>query len=148
MPVLVDGDNLLGSWPGRDRSEASRTELVAEVRGLARRERRRLVLVFDGEPPWPAAAGPDVRWSGRGRTADDLILEILRGEPDRRGWTVVTNDRSLGDQCRWLEARLERCERFRQRLAHPSGKEKPERVGDVEEWLRVFGEDGPDEPSP
>src|SRR5512143_2627956 len=100
MPHLVDGDNLLGTWPGRKRSDAERRSLVGEIGRLAARERRRIVLVFDGTSPVPYPPGSDVHFAGGGRRADDVVLALLRAERDRAGWTVVTNDKRLGDQSR------------------------------------------------
>jgi len=141
LPYLVDGDNLLGTWPGRRRSDAERRDLAMTLGRMARRWRRRIVTVFDGHSPPAASFGADVVFSGAGRSADDLILSTLREQEDRRGWIVVTSDRSLGDQCRYLEARVERCDRFRRRLVEDAGGEKPDRVEDVDYWLEQFGED-------
>jgi hypothetical protein len=137
----VDGDNLLGSWPERGRSEGERRALAREIASLARDLKRRVVLVFDGEPPPGPDLGPDVRFSGRGHSADDLVLEILRAQVDPRGWTVVTNDRALGDRCRHAGARVERCDAFRERLTRAAAPEKPAASRDVAYWMEVFGED-------
>jgi len=102
MPRVIDGDNLLGTWPGRSRSDADKRALVREVDGLMRREKRRIVVVFDGTPPPGVSYGSDVFFSGQGRKADAVILDLLRRESDPRGWTVVTNDRSLADQSRFV----------------------------------------------
>jgi len=144
VPFLVDGDNLLGTWPGRQRSDADRRRLAMELGRFAATARRRVVTIFDGTAPPGAAFGANVQFSGRGKTADEVILEILRGEKDRRGWIVATSDRSLGDQCRHLDARVERCDRFRQRLTGPGGAEKPERETDLAYWLQAFGGDDPE----
>lgn len=141
MPRIVDGDNVLGTWPGRRRSAAERRALAHEAARLARREGWRVVVVFDGPPP-PGTLGPDVRFSGPGRNADQLILDTLRQQQDVRGWVVVTDDRSLADQCRYLGARVERCARFRDRLTRAGPGEKPERIDDLRYWIEVFGEDG------
>ena len=141
MPIIVDGDNLLGTWPGRSRSDAERRRLAMQLHRLATRERRRVVTVFDGTAPPGSSHGADVYFSGVGRTADQVILELLRREEDRRGWIVVTSDRSLGDQCRYLGARPERCDLFRRRLAEKGDGEKPEREEDLEYWLEQFGEE-------
>jgi hypothetical protein len=141
MPTLVDGDTLLGTWPGRRRSDAERRRLAMQIARLAARERKQYVTVFDGNPPHAAAFGAGVRFSGPGKTADELILEILREQQDRRGWLVVTSDRSLGDQCRYLEARVERSDRFRGRLHGTGEGEKPDRENDVDYWLEQFGEE-------
>ena len=141
MPVLIDGDNLLGTWPGRRRSDAERRKLAMAVGRLAVRERRRYVTVFDGNPPDRSSYGANVHFSGPGRTADEVILSLLREQSDRRGWTVITSDRSLGDQCRYLEARVVRSDRFRGRLRDDAPSEKPDRETDVGFWLEQFGGD-------
>jgi hypothetical protein len=140
VPLLVDGDNLLGTWPGRERSGRERRALAFELDRFAARARRRVLVVFDG--PAPPGSSPDAgaRFAGDRRSADDEILALLRAEPDPRGWTVVTSDRSLGDRCRWLGARVERCDRFRRRLAAQPLDEKPSRETDIERWLDEFGE--------
>jgi hypothetical protein len=51
VPRVIDGDNLLGTWPGRSRADADKRALVREVDQLTRREKRRIVVVFDGSPP-------------------------------------------------------------------------------------------------
>lgn len=147
MARIVDGDNLLGSWPGRDRSDAEKRNLAGEIGRMAAADRRRVVLVFDGESPTPPPGGAETRFAGRGRTADDLILAFLRAEPERAGWTVVTSDRSLADRCRSLGATVERCDVFRKRIEARPEREKPEHT-DVSFWLEVFGGSGPDEPPP
>jgi predicted RNA-binding protein with PIN domain len=141
MPYLVDGDNLLGTWRERRRSDAERRKLAFELGRFATRLRRRIVVVFDGTSPPGGDPGSEVRYSGPGRSADDVILDFLRQAPDPRGWTVVTSDRSLGDQCRYLGARPERCDRFRKRLRAEPTEEKPERETDVDYWIQQFGDD-------
>jgi len=107
---------------------------------LGVRERKRVVTVFDGSDPGAPAFGANVHFAGPGRSADDLLLSILRDLPDKRGWIVITSDRSLGDQCRWLGARVEPCHRFRERLSESKQGEKPEHEEDIEFWLKEFGE--------
>jgi predicted RNA-binding protein with PIN domain len=142
VPYLIDGDNLLGTWPGRRRSDAERRELSLELGRIAARERKRIVTIFDGVAPPAAHFGAGVVFSGAGRTADAEILAHLGRQTDARQWVVVTSDRSLGDQCRYLGARVERCDRFRRRLRSPAaGREKPEQVDDVDYWLEQFGDD-------
>jgi predicted RNA-binding protein with PIN domain len=136
---LIDGDNLLGTWPGHRRSDPGRRWLARELDRFAARERRRVVVVFDGGAPPGVAPRPDVHFAGGARTADDVILALLRREEDPRGWTVVTSDRSLGDQCRHMRARVERSDRFRRRLTVHHGPEKPEREEEIDYWLEQFG---------
>jgi predicted RNA-binding protein with PIN domain len=141
VPRVIDGDNLLGTWPGRSRSDADKRALSREVDVVRREDKRRVVLVFDGVAPPGVSYGADVLFSGAGRTADAVILELLRHEPDKRGWTVVTGDRSLADQCRWLGASVEAPRAFRERLARERTGEKPDAGGDVDYWLEQFGGD-------
>ena len=140
MPLVVDGDNLLGAWQGRSRSDRDKRQLAFQISRFAVANRRRVLVVFDGISETPPPSG-DVLFSGRGRTADDLILALLGDESDPRGWIVVTNDRPLGDRCRHLGARVERCDVFRKRLTAESGREKPDGRVDVDDWLEWFGED-------
>lgn len=144
MPFLVDGDNLLGTW-GRPRTAAERRRLAFDLARFGARVGRRVVVVFDGPEPAPGQLGPDVLFPGPGHSADDLILELLRREPDPRGFTVVTSDRSLGDRSRWLKARVERSDRFRRRLAPADSPDKPDRESDVGYWLERFGGAGENE---
>ncbi len=140
MPRIVDGDNLLGSWPGRSRTDEERRLLGREIARLALRDRRSILVVFDGSAPAGASAGSDALYAGPGRAADDLILERLRAEADRRGFTVVTNDRALAERCRHLGARVERCDRFRERLLAGRADEKPRGDEDLAYWSDVFRE--------
>ncbi|MCP3980382.1 MAG: NYN domain-containing protein [bacterium] len=141
MPFLIDGDNLLGTWRGRSRSDAERRKLAMQLGRFGARERRKVVVVFDGPSPPSVAYGTNVQFAGHGRSADDVILEQLRRENDPKGWTVVTSDRSLGDQCRYVGARIEKCDRFRIRLGRRNVDEKPEREEDIDYWLEQFGEE-------
>ena len=144
MPWIVDGDNVLGTWPGRTRSDAAKRELVREVARIERARGRRMVLVFDGTAPPGVSYGADVHFSGPGRKADAVILELLRRDKDPAGWTVVTGDRSLADQCRWIGARVEAPSALRNRLVGGAAGEKPEASDDVDYWLKQFG--GEEEP--
>jgi predicted RNA-binding protein with PIN domain len=139
VPRIVDGDNLLGAWPGRSRSDADKRELVRQIDRLARTDRQRIVLLFDGVAPPGVSYGADVHFSGAGRSADAAILERLKRETDPRGWTVVTDDRSLADQARWIGARAEATRVFRARLLRERVSEKPETPGDLDYWMDVFG---------
>jgi predicted RNA-binding protein with PIN domain len=141
VPRLVDGDNLLGRWPGRRRTTVERRALSGEIARHAARERRRIVVVFDGLAPDEPLPSHDAHFSGAGRSADDWILDFLRQQKNRRGWVVVTDDRSLGDRCRDLGATLESCRRFRERLLRREDGDKPSGPVDVQDWLEFFGED-------
>lgn len=87
MPWVLDGNNLAG---GSARATVRRAALE-----LARSERVRIVLFFDGAPPAGRAAverlgAVEVRYV---RDADAAILTLLAD--GGRGWRVATNDRAL-----------------------------------------------------
>jgi hypothetical protein len=92
MPWLLDGNNLAG---GHERERVRRAALA-----LARRERVRIVVYFDGAPP---PGGKDVEELGRVevryvRHADSAIIDALRRSG--RGWRLATDDRALGVRAR------------------------------------------------
>jgi predicted RNA-binding protein with PIN domain len=87
VPWLLDGNNLAR---GGDREAVRRAALV-----VARNERLRIVVFFDGQPP---AGGSDAETLGRVEVryaphADTAIVGFLRGRG--RGWKVATDDRAL-----------------------------------------------------
>ena len=137
MPRLIDGDNLLGTWPGRRRTAGERRELAREVFRWAAGKRGRTVLVFDGSPPHEKPPHHDVVFSGGGRSADDWIVEHVKRQANPGAWLVVTSDRALGDRCRHAGARVQRCDEFRPTLRQPN-KDKPTGPVDIGEWQRYF----------
>jgi hypothetical protein len=99
MPVVIDGNNLLHSLPGRGRS---RDEVRRQVLEAVRGESLRLTVVFDGPPP---AGTPEteclgsvtVRYSGA-RSADDLIVALIPAGGTASQWVVVSDDRGLRER--------------------------------------------------
>jgi hypothetical protein len=137
MPWIVDGDNVLGSR----RDEARKRRLAQAVAGLARRLGRPILVVFDGPSPGVPFPG-EVIWSGAGTRADDVIRSRVVGSTDPRGWTIVTDDRPLGDRCRTAGARVVRCAAFRREIDEPAATgEKPEGKEDLEYWTSIFSGD-------
>jgi hypothetical protein len=97
MPWILDGNNLAG---GRDREGVRRAALA-----VARHERVRLVLYFDGAPP--PGSGATVRL-GQVEVcyvphADSAIVARVSG--GGRGWIVATDDRALAARVKGLGAR-------------------------------------------
>lgn len=94
MIYLLDGSNILGGGSHRDQS-ATR-ELVKAAASLARRQRKKVILFFDGAPSENLASMIGtlaVRFSGP-RSADDMIVEAASKTKDPV--TVVTADGELG----------------------------------------------------
>ena len=71
MPFLIDGDNLLGTWPGRSRSDAERRALAGQVERALRG--KRAVVVFDGRARDGVGFPGEVRFSGPGTPADEAV---------------------------------------------------------------------------
>ncbi|HPC82769.1 MAG TPA: NYN domain-containing protein [Thermoanaerobaculaceae bacterium] len=96
MPWIVDGNNVA---PGQNRQLVRQAALA-----LARVEKVRIVVVFDGAPPAGSPAverlGPvEVRYAPH---ADTAILDLLRR--GGRGWRLASDDRSLGVHARDMGA--------------------------------------------
>lgn len=137
MPWIVDGDNVLGSR----RDDGRKRALAAAVAALARHRGRPITVVFDGPDPGVPFPGT-VLWSGAGTRADDVIRARVADAEDPRGFTIVTDDRPLGDRCRTLGARVVRCGPFRRSLEDLGNSgEKPDRRQDLDYWESVFTED-------
>ena len=120
MRWLVDGLNVIGSRPdgwGRDRDGAL-LALVAVLDEFAEGPDPQVVAVFDGRPVEVQSRRVDVRFAPRrGRNAaDDEIVELVAGDPDRASLTVVTSDAALADRVRALGAEVEGAGAFRRRL--------------------------------
>ena len=105
MPWIVDGNNVAR---GGDREQVRRAALA-----VARSERVRLVVYFDGRPPSGSDAverlgAVEVRYVAN---ADAAILAQLAGAGS--GWLVATDDRDLAARVRALGARAVAAAEFR-----------------------------------
>ena len=92
MPWILDGNNLAS---GGDRERVRRAALA-----LARTEKVRILVFFDGAPPLGANAierlgAVEVRYVPH---ADAAILAALAG--GARTWRLATDDRALGARAR------------------------------------------------
>jgi predicted RNA-binding protein with PIN domain len=123
MRWLVDGMNLIGSRPDRWWNDPDRAvrRLVGELDRFAAATGDEVTVVFDRRPPDLAAGAHGAVQVGfasrRGRNAaDDEIVAMVSGDPDRASLRVVTSDRRLVERVRDLEAAVEGSSRFRRRL--------------------------------
>ena len=101
--ILVDGYSLLHAWPeiaeGRPRHcEAARDELIAVLTNYQDGVGTPLTLVFDGSGAPPGVDSPvstrqmEVIYSGKGKTADDLIERAAHRLVAYGSVLVVTDD--------------------------------------------------------
>ena len=142
MPYLVDGNNLIGEAAAG--SSSAREDLVRDLAARLRGGKARIVVVFDGGPPSGGRGSSSlgslsVRYAGS-RSADDAIVDHLRGTAAAKDWHVVTNDRGLAARVRELGAHVVSTADFRHRLAAPEGGSRPEGSGSVEEWMDFFSD--------
>ena len=148
MPLLVDGNNLLGLRPEVLAKEPGiRRRLVKQLAAYARARRTSVIVVFDGEPDEDGLRSDmtlgavRVIFSGRGSDADGRNLEILDDAQDPAGFTLVSSDRLLGDRARQRRARCITSLKFRRTLDElgSSGEEdaplSAEQIADWEQWF-------------
>lgn len=156
MAYLVDGNNLLAQTPGLSMNEPSdRRRFVSSLAQFSRTRRCKVTVFFDGLPlqGWGSTThlgAVTVLHSGRGRTADDAILEMIRRSRAPGDLTLVTSDRSLYERARHLGARAEAGHAFRRTLGRAGAKEagdseKPERPDqeEIDYFMERFGEAAP-----
>jgi predicted RNA-binding protein with PIN domain len=152
MAYIIDGNNVMGQTPGWHRDKPSaRRRLVEQLSVVARVKKARVTVVFDGEPDrlMPEASahrGVKVFYAEKGSDADTRIERMVESSTDPRGLTIVTSDRHLAFVVRSRGAAVIRSGEFRKQIeqalaSKPSLEdgEQPE-VGDLNAWLRYFGE--------
>jgi hypothetical protein len=167
MPILIDGHNLIGqgSLPGIHLSDSDdEYKLVLLLRRYATRKRgRRIEVVFDrgsyGHPDNLNGYGVRCHFARLPRTADHELIHRIRAIKRRAEWEVVTSDRAVAGEARARGIVVVSSDEFANRLLTPEEPSTKRRVPDkpretnesykhrtpsqaeVEEWLRIFGDD-------
>ncbi|MCW2903531.1 MAG: hypothetical protein JWO67_5796 [Streptosporangiaceae bacterium] len=108
--MIVDGYNVTKTGYGDLPLADQRTRLLSGLGGLSAQTRAEVTCVFDGaelDAPVAIAAPRGVRvlFSHPGQTADDLIGQLVRAEPEGRAIVVVSSDREVADAARRAQAR-------------------------------------------
>lgn len=100
--IIIDGYNLIGT--GHRNLEKAREELCQALIAYRRLKEHEIILVFDGHKGGTARGSRNVRggmvvmYTGQGESADDAIKRLITQE--RRGWIVISSDRSI-EQYAW-----------------------------------------------
>jgi hypothetical protein len=148
--TIIDGYNLLlrDLDPSASSLAEVRREFLRRVDAV-RGPDESVTVVFDGRPGTRAGrtdgAGVDVRYSRSPRTADDLIVSMVRAAP-RNSVTVLTHDRELARRVRRAGGAVGDPSSFfrlaRPRRRGPAPREKPRapRGHELDEWERLFEE--------
>ena len=103
MAYLIDGNNLLGRLAAHElRDWAGRDGLVVRLLAFQRVTHTRIPLVFDGRPPDEQIvvlvnAKFTIRYPEEGRSADDVIKDLIERQTDKRRFFVVSSDRDIRD---------------------------------------------------
>jgi predicted RNA-binding protein with PIN domain len=108
--LIVDGYNVTKTGYGELPLADQRTRLLSGLGGLAAQTRAEVTCVFDGaelDAPVAISAPRGVRvlFSRPGQTADELIGQLVRAEPEGRAVVVVSSDREVADAARRADAR-------------------------------------------
>jgi predicted RNA-binding protein with PIN domain len=146
MPYLIDGHNLIGSFPGFSLSDPEDERKLAELLSrYAAKIRRRMIVFFDGGQAGSGAPRLGLltaRFIPPPRTADDAIRDFLRRESDPHAYTVITSDRQLAENVRRIGAISMNARAFAQIvLATVEMRKKqapPADKGNIDEWLLLF----------
>jgi predicted RNA-binding protein with PIN domain len=151
VPILVDGHNLIGRLAKPSLEDADDEEELVRLLGSYRaRTGKSITVVFDpgGAFALPQARryrGIDVIFAPHGRSADAVIVQIVRKDRDPRRWLVITSDRDLAGTVRDLGARVQSAEAFARRLGPPEAKgdglawkEATLSTDEIDEWLDLF----------
>jgi predicted RNA-binding protein with PIN domain len=122
---IVDAMNVIGTRPDRwwkDR-DAAMARLVDQLERWVAAEGGDVTVVFE-RPPRPPIRSPVIEIAHAPRpgpnAADDEIVRRLRADPNPERVRVVTSDRALADQARFLNATVEPADSFRRRLDEAS----------------------------
>lgn len=156
MPFLIDGHNLIPKVPGLSLQEIDdESQLIEMLQEYCRKTRKRAEVYFDNAPPGQPSAHTYgnliARFVRQGRTADQAIrARLARLGRGARNWTVVSSDHAVQSAARAARAQVAPAEEFAQQLVQtlvqaetgaPPEEENELSPEEVEEWLRLFGED-------
>jgi predicted RNA-binding protein with PIN domain len=121
MRWIVDAMNVIGTRPDgwwKDRHGAM-LRLVDQLERFVGSTGDDVTVVFE-RPPSPPIKSPVVEIASapkaRRNAADDEIVRLLKEDPDPEAIRVVTSDRALADQARFLNATIEPAEAFRREI--------------------------------
>jgi hypothetical protein len=148
MPFLIDGHNLIGKMPGlRLDDPDDERQLVQFLRAYLARVKKSGTVVFDrgsldDQQPKLSSRTLSVRFARPPRTADEVIVELVRQEKNPRGLTVVSSDARVRALARQAGASVQEAAAFARAVLAapplPAQKEKGLSPSEVEAWEKEF----------
>ena len=121
MRWMVDGMNVIGTRPDgwwKDRHGAM-VRLVEQLERWSAATGNDVTVVFERRPS-PPIDSPVVQVAHAPKpgpnAADQEIVRRLRADSEPEGVRVITSDRALADQARFLNASVESAEAFRREI--------------------------------
>lgn len=132
---LIDAFNLMHQLPGYkkklDSNHVGAMQEFCQVMAEAcRRNKRQAQLVFDGIDQHLTGSYARVQYQyGNGRTADELIIEMMQQPDAHRRWIVVTDDREIRAKAFYHKVEIFRCGDFIETILEPP--EEPADSGTV-----------------
>ncbi|MGQ9548949.1 MAG: NYN domain-containing protein [Roseiflexus sp.] len=162
MPLLIDGHNLIAQIPGLHLSDIDdEAQLVTLLRRyVATRRGRSITVVFDhgiyGHPQRLNGYGVTCHFAHSPDDADTQLIRRIKAIARPHEWTVVTSDRQVSQAAKARGIKVIDSRTFAQILQQlvtparrqpPANADKPEQPPDrseIDEWLRLFGEEEQD----
>jgi len=152
MRYLVDGHNLIPNLSGLGLELLDdEQELVKRLQTFCARASHQVEVYFDNAPPGQAGSrrfgSVNAYFVRAGSTADDAIARrlVALGKQARQ-WCVVSSDRSVQAAARAAQAEVLTSQAFALKMQAEPGlpavekQDVPLDPGEVDEWLRIFGE--------
>lgn len=156
MNLLIDGHNLIGQTPGlRLDDPDDEAKLVLLLRSYAARRRQsQLIVIFDhgvyGHPQQLNGYGVSCHFARSPQDADTQIMKRIQALKNPRNWALVSADRILVQAARArgvhvIDSRTFgiqlRTPRTHSASQPPEKRERPLSDSEMQEWLRLFGEE-------
>ena len=159
MPLLIDGNNLIGTIPFLNlEDDNAKEKLIAIVQSYQARKKNNIILFFDGQPlHCPLEEKINRKFTVRyprfeEMNADREIKRQLDSYNDFRNVTLVTSDRDLKEYAKKKKARIMNSIEFYHIIKHYyriQGKqlENKQRINvelsdsEIDQWMRVFDDE-------
>ena len=155
MPIIIDGNNLIGSSPDISLADPnSRKKIIQLIKKYQENKNNNILVVFDGEPfgdlhIQPISDKLTVMFPKYGSSADEEIKKLLDSYNDFRDVMLVSSDRELKTFAKRKGSKVINSIEFYfelKRLSHFFGKkeERQKRINlkltktEIDQWLKIF----------